>query len=163
MVEGLFVGPGQMVGSVPREFLSAVLPSFAAAPERAPEFRGVERDATTLRRKKRSGEAPEATKACEEGERMRFHFAALLVHGSAEVERELNVFLSSHRGGGVERHLVAECAQRAWAICVSYTDATGGGCRWRTPTGPRRASSGSGCAVERSPGLRLSASRRWAQ
>jgi hypothetical protein len=34
----------------------------------------------------------------------------------------------------------------------------GSGCR-RTPQEPRRARSGSGCAVERSPGLRLSGSR----
>ena len=93
---------------------------------------------------------------------MRFHFAAVPVHGSAEAERELNVFLGSDRVVDVERYLVAEGAQSVWAICVSYTVATGGGGRRRTPTGPRRASSGSGCAVERSPGLRLSGSRRWA-
>lgn len=37
--------------------------------------------------------------------------------------------------------------------------ATGGACRRRTQRGPRRASSGSGCAGERSPGLRLSGGR----
>jgi hypothetical protein len=86
---------------------------------------------------------------------MRFHFAAVPVHGSAEAQRELNVFLGSHRVLGVERYLVADGAQTVWAICVAYTDANS-----HDPTSPNR-SSGSGCAVERAPGLRLSASRTW--
>jgi hypothetical protein len=42
MIEGLFVGPGQTVGSVPRELLSAVLPSLTADPQRDPEFIGLD-------------------------------------------------------------------------------------------------------------------------
>jgi hypothetical protein len=48
------------------------------------------------------------------------------------------------------------CAERARAAPDQTAVATGGACRRRTQRGPRRASSGSGCAVERSPGLRLS-------
>lgn len=38
MIEGLFVGPGQRVGSIPREFLNAVLPTLTADPDRDAEF-----------------------------------------------------------------------------------------------------------------------------
>lgn len=55
---------------------------------------------------------------------MRFHFVAVPVHGGAEARRELNTFLGSHRVLGIEQHLVADGAQSARAICISYTDAT---------------------------------------
>lgn len=44
-----------------------------------------------------------------------------------------------------------------WPAPDQTSVATGGPSRRRTPPGPRRASSGSGCAVERSPGLRIPA------
>lgn len=91
---------------------------------------------------------------------MRFHFAAVPVHGSAEAERELNVFLGSHRVVGVERHLVADGTQSGWAICVSYTDTTSPHAASHDPISLGR-SSGSGYAIERSPGFRLSGSRTW--
>jgi len=91
---------------------------------------------------------------------MRFHFAAVPVHGNAEVERELNVFLGSHRVLGVERHLVADGAQSVWAICVSHTDMTPQNAASHGSTGPRR-SRGNGCAVERTPTIHLSGSRTW--
>jgi len=47
--------------------------------------------------KKRSTEGAKAPEACQEEGRMRFHFATVPVHGSVEVERELNVLLGSHR------------------------------------------------------------------
>jgi len=122
---------------------------------------------------------------------MRFHFATVPVHGSAEVELELNVFLGSHRVLRVERHLVADSAESVWAICVSYTDATSHHATSYDLTSPGRSGpwrkervdykeilgasefatfarlresrkvTGSGCAVECSPGLRLSGSRTW--
>jgi hypothetical protein len=53
---------------------------------------------------------------------MRFHFAAIPVHGGADAEQALNAFLSSHRALNVERHLIADGVQSVWAICVSYID-----------------------------------------
>jgi hypothetical protein len=85
---------------------------------------------------------------------MRFHFAAIPVHGGADAEQALHAFLGLHRVLDIGRHLIAEPDQTAVA-------SGGSGCR-RTPQGPRCASSGSGCAVERSPGLRLSRSpKEW--
>jgi hypothetical protein len=88
---------------------------------------------------KQAVEVPEAFEVCEEGGRMRFHFAAVPVHGSAEARRELNTFLGSHRVLGVERHLVADGARSIWAICVSYTDAAARmsrpSTRWRPYSG----------------------------
>lgn len=116
---------------------------------------------------------------------MRFHFATVPVHSSAEVERELNVFLGSHRVLGVERHLVADGAQSVWAICVSYTDTTSHHAASHDLSRPSRSGPGrkellgaaefakfarlrecraltaSECAVERSPELQLSGSRTW--
>jgi len=73
---------------------------------------------------------------------MRFHFATVPVHGSAEVERELNVFLGSHRVLGVERQLVADGAQSVWAICVAYTDATSHHATSQDPSNPSRSGPG---------------------
>ena len=109
---------------------------------------------------------------------MRLHCAAIPVHGSTEAERELTTFLGSHRVLGVERHLVADGAQSAFAICVSYTDATSHHAASHDPTSPvftngqlaelvrRTVQTLSGSAriegiraAERSPGLHLSGDR----
>jgi hypothetical protein len=42
MVEGLFVGPGQTVGGMPRQFLNAVLPVLSANAEHDREFIGLD-------------------------------------------------------------------------------------------------------------------------
>jgi hypothetical protein len=81
---------------------------------------------------------------------MRFHFASVPVHGSAEAQRELNAFLGSHRVLGVERHLVADGAQSIWAICAAYTEASSHGATSHAPTGPSRGPTG---RKERTAGL----------
>jgi hypothetical protein len=73
---------------------------------------------------------------------MKFHFAAVPVHGSADAQREMNAFLGSHRVLGVERHLVADGAQSVWAICVSYTDATSHHTAVHDTTNPGRSGPG---------------------
>jgi len=91
-----------------------------------------------------------------------FHFAAVPVRGGADAEQALDAFLGSHQVLNIEGHLIAR-TQTHTTCNRSTPDHTavssgGSGCR-RTPQGPRRASSGSGCAVERSSGLHLSRSR----
>lgn len=50
---------------------------------------------------------------------MRMHFVAIPVLGNADMERELNQFLATHRVLSVDRHLVDNGAASVWAICVS--------------------------------------------
>lgn len=53
---------------------------------------------------------------------MRFHFATVPIHGSADAEEELNQFLAIHRVIALDRQLVADGSRSAWAICVTYVD-----------------------------------------
>ena len=56
---------------------------------------------------------------------MKFHFITVPIPGSDAAEEELNRFLASHRVLAVDRQLVADGPRSAWAICVSYTEASG--------------------------------------
>ena len=53
---------------------------------------------------------------------MRLHFATIPLHESAPAEAELNRFLAAHRVLAVDRHLVADGARSAWAVCVTYVE-----------------------------------------
>ena len=53
---------------------------------------------------------------------MRLHFATIPLHDSAPAEADLNRFLAAHRVLAVDRHLVADGARSAWAVCVTYVD-----------------------------------------
>ena len=103
---------------------------------------------------------------------MRFRSAAVPVHSSAEAQRKRNARATKRNAntrGNCNDNLGFWLAGAQTQTCVecngSATDqtavATGGLRHRRTPTRPLRASSGSGCALERSPGLRLSGSWTW--
>jgi superfamily II DNA helicase RecQ len=51
---------------------------------------------------------------------MRFHFVTVPTFGSSAAEEALNLFVASHRVLSVERQFVANGAQSAWAVCVTY-------------------------------------------
>jgi superfamily II DNA helicase RecQ len=47
-------------------------------------------------------------------------FFTVPVHGGGDAAAELNQFLSGHRILSIDRHLVADAANSAWAVCVSF-------------------------------------------
>lgn len=53
---------------------------------------------------------------------MRFRFFTIPVHDSATVEAELDRFVTTHRVISVERQLVVDGPQSAWAMCVTWVD-----------------------------------------
>lgn len=55
---------------------------------------------------------------------MRLHFVTVPIHGCTAAEEELNQFLATHRVIAVDRQLVSDGARSAWAICVTYVDAS---------------------------------------
>jgi len=57
---------------------------------------------------------------------MKLHFVRIPTEDSGPIEEELNRFLGTHRIVSVDRHLVADGARSAWAICVTYVDADAG-------------------------------------
>lgn len=71
---------------------------------------------------------------------MRLHFIAVPVLGGGAAEQELNQFLASHRVVGVDRHLVADGARSAWAVCVAYVEPSNGAPHGATndPTAKKR-------------------------
>ena len=64
---------------------------------------------------------------------MQIRFFTIPVHDNAEAAEELNRFLASHRVTAIDRSLVQEGANSAWALCVSF-DPSGEG---RPPAGKR--------------------------
>jgi hypothetical protein len=57
---------------------------------------------------------------------MKLHFVRVPTEDSGPIEEELNRFLGTHRIVSIDRHLVADGARSAWAICVTYVDADAG-------------------------------------
>jgi superfamily II DNA helicase RecQ len=53
---------------------------------------------------------------------MKMQFFTIPMADSQEAAEALNAFLAAHRVVHVERHFVAEGANSAWSICVSYTE-----------------------------------------
>jgi len=51
---------------------------------------------------------------------MRLRFFTIPVHGGREAAEELDGFLASHRILAVDRHLVQDGANSAWAVCVGF-------------------------------------------
>jgi superfamily II DNA helicase RecQ len=51
---------------------------------------------------------------------MQLSFFTIPVYGSGEAAKELNGFLTGHRVLAIERHLVQDGANSAWAVCVSF-------------------------------------------
>jgi superfamily II DNA helicase RecQ len=51
---------------------------------------------------------------------MKMQFFAIPIADSQAAADALNIFLTAHRVLHVERHFVAEGANSAWSICVSY-------------------------------------------
>ncbi|MBF0631363.1 MAG: HRDC domain-containing protein [Magnetococcales bacterium] len=58
---------------------------------------------------------------------MQFRFFTIAVHGGDSAFEELNRFLSSHRILAIDRSLVQDGANSAWAICVSFEPSDGQG------------------------------------
>lgn len=54
---------------------------------------------------------------------MRFRFFTIPIQDSATVEAELDRFVTTHRVISVERQLVLDGLQSAWAMCVTWVDA----------------------------------------
>jgi hypothetical protein len=46
---------------------------------------------------------------------MRFHFVTVPIHGSLDVEEELNRFLTAHRVIAIDRQLVSDGARSCWS------------------------------------------------
>ena len=53
---------------------------------------------------------------------MQFRFFLIPAHGADDSAIELNQFLSSHRILAVDRQFMANGANSAWAICVTYDE-----------------------------------------
>lgn len=51
---------------------------------------------------------------------MQVRFFTVPVHEGGDAVVELNQFLNSHRILSIDRQLVADAANSAWAICVSF-------------------------------------------
>ena len=51
---------------------------------------------------------------------MQVRFFTVPVHGGGDAAAELNQFLNGHRILSIDRHLVADAANSAWAVCVSF-------------------------------------------
>ena len=51
---------------------------------------------------------------------MQLRFFTVPIHGPAEQAAELNQFLAGHRILSVDRQLIADGANSAWSLCVSY-------------------------------------------
>src|SRR5258708_6077792 len=66
---------------------------------------------------------------------MQFRFFTIPVHDSGGAAEELNRFLNAHRILAVERHLLADAANSAWVVCVSFDEA--GAARRTVPASPR--------------------------
>jgi superfamily II DNA helicase RecQ len=56
---------------------------------------------------------------------MRLRFFTVPVHATEDAATELNQFLAAHRVLAIDRQLVADGANSAWAICVSFDDGAG--------------------------------------
>lgn len=54
---------------------------------------------------------------------MRLRFFTIPIHGSDEAAAELNHFLGAHRILAIDRSLVQDGANSAWALCVSFEPA----------------------------------------
>jgi len=67
---------------------------------------------------------------------MQFRFFTVPVLGGEAASDELNRFLNGHRILAIDRHLVPDAANSAWAVCVSFDEA---GAPQRTPPMPSRA------------------------
>jgi len=51
-------------------------------------------------------------------------FFTVPVHGGGDAAAELNQFLNNHRILSIDRQLVADAANSAWAVCVSFDHVT---------------------------------------
>ena len=55
---------------------------------------------------------------------MRFRFFLVPVHSAEDAATALNQFLAGHRILAIDRQFVADGANSAWAICVSFDDSS---------------------------------------
>jgi superfamily II DNA helicase RecQ len=53
---------------------------------------------------------------------VRFRFFTIPLHGGEDQAQELNRFLAGHRLLAIDRQFVADGANSAWAICVSFDE-----------------------------------------
>ena len=56
---------------------------------------------------------------------MKLRFFTIPVYGGPQASDELNSFLSSHRVLSIERHLIVDGSNSAWAICTCYLESGG--------------------------------------
>ena len=67
---------------------------------------------------------------------MQLRFFTIPVHGGGDAAGELNRFLNGHRILSIDRHLVTDAANSAWAVCISFDE---GGATQRTPPSTPRS------------------------
>jgi superfamily II DNA helicase RecQ len=53
---------------------------------------------------------------------MQLRFFTIPIHAGEDAAAELNSFLAGHRILAIDRHLIADGASSAWAICVSFDE-----------------------------------------
>ena len=68
---------------------------------------------------------------------MRYRFFTISIRDDGAAAEELNRFLAAHRIISVDRHLIADAANSAWAVCVAFDDPGSVVAAARSPAGKR--------------------------